>query len=82
MDLDDAEWDSKQSSWRDPYPSLFFYFGSFYFLVLAISLQTLFHTLTQVEMNMASSRSHCIYIFMVQQESTMDKRYYFFLDSV
>ncbi|KAK9291594.1 hypothetical protein L1049_019543 [Liquidambar formosana] len=25
-------------------------------------------------MNMASSRSHCIYIFVVQQESTMDKR--------
>lgn len=29
-------------------------------------------------MNMASSRSHCIYIFTVQQEITKDKRYSFF----
>lgn len=28
-------------------------------------------------MNMASSRSHCIYIFTVQQELTKEKRYYF-----
>lgn len=26
-------------------------------------------------MNMASSRSHCVYIFTVKQEVTMDKRY-------
>ena len=30
-------------------------------------------------MNMASSRSHCVYIFTIRQEFSRDKRYFFFL---
>jgi kinesin family protein 5 len=33
----------------------------------------------ETQMNMESSRSHCIYTFTVQQEATNDKRYSFFL---
>ncbi|KAL0464505.1 UNVERIFIED_CONTAM: Kinesin-like protein KIN-1 [Sesamum latifolium] len=34
-----------------------------------------FVNLTHIEMNMASSRSHCIYIFLIQQELKNEKRY-------
>lgn len=33
-----------------------------------------FVNLTHIEMNMASSRSHCIYIFLIQQELKNEKR--------
>ncbi|XP_020114772.1 kinesin-like protein KIN-1 isoform X1 [Ananas comosus] len=29
----------------------------------------------ETQMNLASSRSHCLYVFLVQQESAIDKRY-------